>query len=47
VAIVTLGRTIHFFVASFAGLVAEVLVYFNLGRLAFVAFGAVDKLIAW
>jgi len=41
VAIVTLGWTTHLFVTSFAGFVTEVFVNFNLGRLAFVAFGAV------
>jgi hypothetical protein len=41
VAIVTLGRTVHLFVASFAGLVAEVLVNFDWAWLAFMAFAAV------
>jgi len=41
VTIVALGRTIHLFVTRFTGLVTEVLVDFNLGRLAFMALGAV------
>jgi hypothetical protein len=45
VAIVTLGWPAHLFVARFTCAMTEVFVNFNLGRLAFVAFGAVAKFI--